>query len=619
MKKRFVLLVAVAACWGIIPAQAVYELDPVVVTAKRDETRLIETPATVSVVTKEELDKSGAPNLYEAMRLVTGVSSYSYGTGGQSWGAMNSKINIRGVQKGTVVMVDGAPINLNETYFLETLPMDAIERVEIVKGASSVLYGSEATAGVLNIITRENMRNSVSISIGEYGKYRQNFTVGNNKFSLAGNFVQEDELRGLASNGRGMNDREKYDLYFRYRFNDKLSISHQHNIDHYNFNQYDTKTWQQLKEDSRFRNYEDFTRLQYRDDDFRALVYYNRSKRHSLSQKVKKGELAINKEQHSRFDSIGLDVQNEWDINDSLRVLAGFTIVRDGYKLNAPWNRGKPEPKRVNAHRNSYGIFAQVTQDFANDITLTLGARQQWVDGNKHYSAFTPDISLLKKLSADESVYFHAGKSFKMPNFTQMYGTGSSIGTIFEPNPYLEPEEGWSYELGYKKQMNNGMFTIAAYYMDLDSITYETVTVGDQDFGKRFNSKYLNQGIEVEYRQQVNDYFSYRFGMNFGRPREKDISGEWQDRFAKQQYTLGLNYAKDKWATTLSGSLTRKRVGGWKDLLPLNLHIGYKLNNASELALDIENLLDREDIVGNWSKPSSTRYYALGRNMRLTY
>ena len=70
-------------------------------------------------------------------------------------GGMSAKILIRGNDKGTLVMIDGAPINMNNVYFLNTLPVEAVERIEIVKGASSVLYGSEASSGVINIITKK--------------------------------------------------------------------------------------------------------------------------------------------------------------------------------------------------------------------------------------------------------------------------------------------------------------------------------------------------------------------------------------------------------------------------------------------------------------------------------
>ena len=74
---------------------------------------------------------------------------------------MTSKIMVRGVQDGTLVLVDGIPMNMDGRYNLDDIPSDAIERIEVVKGGGSVLYGSEATGGVINIITKKQLRNKI--------------------------------------------------------------------------------------------------------------------------------------------------------------------------------------------------------------------------------------------------------------------------------------------------------------------------------------------------------------------------------------------------------------------------------------------------------------------------
>lgn len=200
------------------PNQA-FTLDPMVVTAQREEKRDVDTPASVAVLTQQQLVETGAANLFDALRLQNGITSYSYGAGGQAWGGMNGKILMRGADKGTVVMIDGAPINMNETYFLDTFPVESIERVEIVKGASSVLYGSEASGGVINIITKKSMKNTIALTKGEYGKAKEALTVGAGKLSLAATFEQGDEIKKLANNGRGMNDADKSSVLVRYKFN----------------------------------------------------------------------------------------------------------------------------------------------------------------------------------------------------------------------------------------------------------------------------------------------------------------------------------------------------------------------------------------------------------------
>ena len=146
-----------------------YNLDTMVVTAQRESKRDVDTPASVTTVSQKQLVETGASNLFDALRLQSGVTTYSYG-GSQSLGGMNAKILMRGANKGTVVMIDGVPANINETYYLDSIPVESIARVEIVKGAASTLYGSEASTGVINIITKKKMPNTLSLTKGEYGK-----------------------------------------------------------------------------------------------------------------------------------------------------------------------------------------------------------------------------------------------------------------------------------------------------------------------------------------------------------------------------------------------------------------------------------------------------------------
>lgn len=131
-----------------------YSLDPMVITAQRMETKDLKTPAAVEVVTKEKIENSGAGSAYDVLQNALGIMSSAQGPNGAAMGSMTSKIIIRGVDKGTLVMVDGVPMNQDGKYNLEDIPSDMIEKIEIVRGGGSVLYGSEATGGVVNIITK---------------------------------------------------------------------------------------------------------------------------------------------------------------------------------------------------------------------------------------------------------------------------------------------------------------------------------------------------------------------------------------------------------------------------------------------------------------------------------
>ena len=179
-----------------------YNLDTMVVTAQRESKRDVDTPASVTTVSQKQLVETGASNLFDALRLQSGVTTYSYG-GSQSLGGMNAKILMRGANKGTVVMIDGVPANINETYYLDSIPVESIARVEIVKGAASTLYGSEASTGVINIITKKKMANTLSLTKGEYGKAKEALTLNAGKLNLGVALEQSDPLKVAAAVGIG--------------------------------------------------------------------------------------------------------------------------------------------------------------------------------------------------------------------------------------------------------------------------------------------------------------------------------------------------------------------------------------------------------------------------------
>ena len=99
-----------------------YNLDTMVVTAQRESKRDVDTPASVTALSQQQLMETGAANLFDALRLQSGMTSYSYGGNGQSLGSQSAKILMRGANKGTVVMIDGVPANINENYYLDAIP-----------------------------------------------------------------------------------------------------------------------------------------------------------------------------------------------------------------------------------------------------------------------------------------------------------------------------------------------------------------------------------------------------------------------------------------------------------------------------------------------------------------
>ena len=171
---RFTLLTA-CMCFGTgIPvghAAEINELNTVVVSATRTAQSTLSTPSSISVITRDDIEASGAANLIDVLRNQGGVQiSDFYGDG------RSTLVSIRGfganAGANTLVLIDGRRLNNPDlaTPSLNTIPLDDIERVEIVQGSAGTLFGDQAVGGVINIITREPQKLRVRVrgSVGTH-------------------------------------------------------------------------------------------------------------------------------------------------------------------------------------------------------------------------------------------------------------------------------------------------------------------------------------------------------------------------------------------------------------------------------------------------------------------
>ena len=109
-----------------------FTLDPMVVTSQRTETKDLDTPATVTVVTEQKIQEAGYKNVFDAIEHQVGLSSTGYGDAGQDFGFSSGRTVIRGYDRGTLVMVDGIPMNLKNYNSLDGIPIDMVKKIEIV-------------------------------------------------------------------------------------------------------------------------------------------------------------------------------------------------------------------------------------------------------------------------------------------------------------------------------------------------------------------------------------------------------------------------------------------------------------------------------------------------------
>ena len=172
----------------------VAEIAHVEVTGSRLAEDIDEVPASAYVVTSEDIKTSGARSTQELLDRIPGVS----GLRNSSSAALDKSVTVRGLTSEVLLLVDGIPfmtssygtgLSMGSPFDLRTIPLDSIERIEVVKGASSAIYGSNAAGGVINVITKKGASKSSARIMTEGG------SDGWFRGSVRGTAVMSDDMR----------------------------------------------------------------------------------------------------------------------------------------------------------------------------------------------------------------------------------------------------------------------------------------------------------------------------------------------------------------------------------------------------------------------------------------
>lgn len=632
-----------AACASGVSAAEVYELNPVLVTAQRSVTKDMETPAAIEILHADDLQKTGATSVQEALKFSTGIITHGQGPRNISQGTMTSKAVIRGVEKGTLVLIDGVPINQGGRYNLEDIPVESIDRVEVVRGGGAVLYGSEANGGVINIITKGKRANMVKAGFGNYGiqNYAASFQAGKLGFTAAYDHTGKIDHISAPTETTSKKTGAPRGLYYnikrgehanfnaRYDFNDDLYVTHTYgrNSDHYVYKY--TGIDNAANAGKEYKNVihsteENLTALHYTKNNFSANAFYNRR-----DQETKNASAKINKTKPEKFDplnishdktsyldqTVGINLQNRWNFHKGSFML-GYEFQRDMQ------NNVKSGTEKFYS-RNAHSLFGQVAYDFTHATQANLNFRQTWTEadaaGNK-YDKFTPEFVLMHHLDESTMVYGKVGQSFMLPTFTQLYGGGKGGNIVGVPD--LKPEKGMHYELGAKKSIGKNAYRVALYsykiedFIDADTKDLKNITYN--------NSDVKNTGIEIDWTRNQNENLSYRLGLTYSHPQKREgtiehgveTKGKWHDYYGKLGFNAGIDYTRGKLTTAFHisylGDRTRDKdpYPSMKAQLFSDINFSYQANDNARFFLNIDNLFDRRDIISS----SSSSFYNLGRN-----
>lgn len=604
-----------------------FTLDPMVITATRSEKRDVDVPASTTILSTQDLKNTGAQNLQVALGRVPGLIYKTFAPGGGAMGTMANEIAIRGVSNGTLVMLNGTPMNLRGKYFLDAIPVESVERVEIVKGGGSVLYGSEAMGGVINIITKKEFSNSVSVGYGNYGQQKYSATVGAGDLNIGYTLEKWGDVDTISrSHNKGdkhtdMTGSEKRNLFLNYKLNDNLNFL---------YNYYETNvrydTWFDdayksvpkggaLQQNREYVTKQNLVQLNYNDGSIKGNLYYNQNKLMAdgfTNYKTNGSYSGTVYDTDEKNRTYGADLQKEWKLNSKAQLILGGSYKNEFYD----------DYDTQLTDRHIYSVYGQYDHKFDEKNEFIFGARETWTTAgyrDQNYDNFSMSGQYLYKLTENDSIYASVQQSFIMPTFSQMYGASEQAIS----NPDLKPQKGTNYEIGYKKVTDTHSWKAAIYHIDItDNITATWET--DKSEYQYTNEDFKNTGVELSCDITGSNGFSYNWGVNYMDPKVKGTKKPYWDRkYGRWQLNGGITYTKDKWTSSLQGIYLAKRVETpssshsfkEKPYFLTSLTTTYNADKQNSFTLTIDNILDREDNLSH----SGSEYYSTPFNFMLTY
>ena len=604
-----------------------YTLDTIVVTAQRTETKDLRTPATTTVITAKDIENRGYLSVFDALDQTVGITSYNYSSGQGDNGSSTGRTYIRGLDKGTLILVNGSPINLSNYNSTAGIPISAVERIEIVKGSNSVLYGSEAMGGVVNIITKKGgtIKNSVSVTLGDVNT-RGEFTSQGNKylFSVGRQYFSTFHDSQIRYNNPYESIRRKYNkdnLFASVNFSPNLTLNYMHTKTNGTGMEYLDETGKRAQDGYQYDDKRDHVALIYADqaNNLTSNLSYNR--RRIDGQRFYKNGRVTRSGANSNIilSRLNFDTTKQWKLSDRGSLVAGFTADREKYEQIV---------NRANViARDSLGLYTSYSHEFSNTFSVVFGMRANFIKSNKAdpaQNAYLPQLQTLYKIDEQTSWYTNIGKSFEMPAINSFY-TKSKAGY----NDDLKPQEGWSYETGIKRITDTSSFKAAVFTMKIDNKfawrTYRDLGLTpppgiNPDTSIQVNvGEFRNTGLELEYTKKVGDQWHYNVGFTVQDPEAKD-SGVWLQQTSRWQMMTGVQYTVGKFHSSLNlfwagdREDASKTINGkyhaLRDKVDLNAVLSYTPDPHNSFKLNLYNLLNRDNAMNvsenlarpfNWS------------------
>lgn len=588
----------------------------VVVTGTRNETDVRHLPLTVSVIDRQEIEQSMQPSVLPILtQQVPGLFITSRGIMG--YGVSNGAaggIALRGLSGGSgrmMVLIDGHPqyAGIFGHPISDAYQSFLAERVEVLRGPASVLYGSNAMGGVINIVTRqlheEGVKTNVNLGYGSFNTLQSEVTnrIRKGRFTslISGSYNRTD---GHRSN-MGF---EQYGGYAKlgYRVTDNWNLRGDVNVTHFNASYPGPVSAPLLDGDQSItRGMTSFAvENKYEKTSGAASFFYNWGN-HWINDGYtpSKGETP----QESRFLSfdnmMGLSIYQSTQFFPGNRITVGFDWFRYG---GHAWNKFVSGEKAgttsdlVDKHEDELAGYVDFRQDMGSWLTLDAGVR---VDHHSRVGTeWIPQAGLSFHLPRTIELKASASKGFRYPILREMY--------MFPPqNPDLKPESMWSYELAWAQHLldNSLTYGINLFYIDGKNLIVTLPNPNGTGMLNQNTGKIENCGVEGEVAYRIDPHWSVEANYSYLHMENPVVGAPEHKLYAGAQYThkrwtvsTGVQYIDNLYTTVGDNPQTEEFVL-W------NLNASFRVNRWLDVWARGENLLaQRYEINAGYPMPRAT-------------
>ena len=599
----------------------VTELQRIVVTPSRFEERLGASSCSISVIDDRDFEREEVSMAKDALKEEVGIDISQSG----AFQGLTQLYMRGGSSNHTLIMIDGVkaydPMSTNGSYNLAFLTLDNVERIEVLRGPQSALYGSDAMAGVVSIISKKAERPYVNAGFeaGSFYTYKEYFEAGAKthgfSYSIAGS---RDDSKGI-SQAQAKDNNQERDPYDRtavagridYEPNDKLSIGGtlRYTNAHYQFD----GGWP-FADDDDLRN---------RFDEFFATIYGTIKPIEWLEHSLRLGWMDtlrrdLNKDpgapsfQRDKFSGkfFKLDLQNRVNMFEVDNLILGYEYteeIGDSYYEDA-W--GVTDESKVFAREGD--LYLENRINLYDRLTSTQGVRIGHHSRAGTFATYRVDGSYLFATGTKIRGLF--GTGFKAPSLYQL-NTPRIVawwGTFGGGNPNLSAEKSVSYEYGADQYLFNEKLVASATYFhciykNLIDATYDPTTGNTTQYAN--TGKAPVHGIEFAVKASPIDILMTRFGFTYLKSKNLQTDGELLRRpewklFGECHWRVNKKLSMDL-RVRYNGPMADVGNCKVKEYTVADFVVNYDLTNNISVYGKIENAFDQhyEEVTGYGTPP----------------